>query len=254
MIDRNVTRKWWGQRALMAGDPRSVTLDKESAWWVGVNVRLYQRWLFRNLDEMGARPRLAVDLGCGNGDWTLVLAGKVERLVAVDFTQGFLDAVEQRIAGAWLSQSVSFVLSDAAAFEFPAGCELIVLGAVVQYLDDDEVASVLERARGALAPGGLVYLRTTVSRSTETIRRASDEYHAIYRPTSWVESCCERAGLEIVRRTTGTNVIGDELMRKLFGRWLGPVLAAPVRLGRRIARRRMETDNVHFLAREKDRS
>jgi len=229
-----------------------VTLDKEPAWWVRQTVRLYQHWLWRSLEELRMRPRLAVDLGCGNGDWTIELARRVERLVAVDFAQGFLDAVERRIAAAGLASSVTFTLSDAAAFEFPVGCDLIVLGAVVQYLDDDEVAAVVQRAQRALAPGGLVYLRTTASRSADTIRRTSDTYQAIYRPVPWLETCCERAGLTILRRTTGTNVIGDEGVRKLLGRHLGrvlgPVLAWPIRLVRRIARSRMDTEVYHCLA------
>ena len=76
---------------------------------------------------------------------------------------------------------VTFVHGDAVSFEFPPDCDLIVLGASSQYLEDAECAQVIERAAAALSPGGVLYVRTTTARRVDVKRNCTAEYQAIYR-------------------------------------------------------------------------
>ena len=69
-LDRAVCKEFWEQRALIANDPRSVTLDHQAAWTMRFEVSLYQGWLLRRIRT--AHTPTVVDLACGNGDWTTV--------------------------------------------------------------------------------------------------------------------------------------------------------------------------------------
>src|SRR5690606_16689765 len=127
-IDKAVSRRFWEQRTAEAADPRSVTLDRQSAASITREVRLYQRWLLRRLDARGARPRRVLDLGCGNGDWTVMLAERAEHVVAVDLTEGFVAHCRDRLERAGLAGRATVRQGDAGTFEPDGAFELIVAG------------------------------------------------------------------------------------------------------------------------------
>src|SRR5215207_10076715 len=95
-IDKTISQRFWQRRTERSADPRSVTLDRQSTASVAREVRLYQRWMLRALEAAGVVPRRVLDLGCGNGDWTVMLAERAERLVAVDFAEGFVAHCRER--------------------------------------------------------------------------------------------------------------------------------------------------------------
>ncbi len=252
-IDRSISRKFWEKRGKLDGDARATTLDTEPSWWVRYTVRLYQNFLLRHVDQWGIQWGKVIDLGCGNGDWTVMLADRAREVVAVDFSESLLDQVRRRV-DAKGAKHVTLVHGDAAGFEFPAGCDLIVLGAVLQYLEDAECTKVIERATAALSPTGVLYLRTTTTRKVAVKRNCTDDYQAIYREPRFFESRMEAAGLRIDAITTGTRVIADEPVQRLVGRRLWPTvgraLAMPLRLARRVQRVTMDTEVHHWLARK----
>lgn len=255
-IDRTISRRFWERRGALADDPRATTLDPEPGWWVRYNVRLYQHWLLRHLALWGSSWGRVVDLGCGNGDWTLVLARRADSVIAVDFSASLLQAAERRLGARGAAAKVSFVHSDAASFEFPADCDLIVLGAVLQYLEDPEVEDVVRRAAAALSARGVLYVRTSTARRQAVIRNCTADYQAIYRAPGWFEERIRSTGLTIEAVTTGTYVLADEPLHRLVGRRLWPTLgrglAAPLRLLRRAQRMRKDTEVHHWLCRHPD--
>lgn len=220
VIDRRVARAFWQQRSAGAADPRSVTLDRAipsvlSRW----EVRLYQDWFSRELLRHRSRIGLAVDLGCGNGQWTEVLARLSDRLVAFDFSPGFVAACRARLERAGLGARTEVSCADVATAPLPRGADLVVAGAVTQYLGDAEASELVARVASALAPGGIFYLRTTVSRRARTITRLTEAFQGIYRPAAWYEQVLSRSGLRILRRATATEFVPDELAAR-HGAWL----------------------------------
>lgn len=252
-IDRAIARRFWEKRGAMAGDARATTLDSEPGWWVRYTVRLYQNFLLRHLEQWGTPWGKVVDLGCGNGDWTVMLAERGREVIAVDFSQSLLDSVQRRLESKG-HKHVTYVHGDAAGFEFPPGCDLIVLGAVLQYLEDAECHAVIARAAAALSPQGVLYVRTTTTRRVDVKRNCTDDYQAIYRRPRFVESGIEAAGLRIEATTTGTVVLPNEAMHRLVGRrlypTLGRALAMPMRLARHVQRVTKDTEIHHWLARK----
>ena len=78
-IDHQVNAQFWASRAgsMDTNDPRVVTLDRASPASVAREVTLYQQWMMRRLD--GKPLDTVIDLGCGNGDWTIMLARHARR-------------------------------------------------------------------------------------------------------------------------------------------------------------------------------
>lgn len=244
-IDRAVSKEFWDSRALLASDPRSVTLDRQAAWSMRFEVRLYQGWLLRRLPRR--RARQTVDLGCGNGDWTRVLAGRSDRILAVDFSDGMVEACRRQLASSGHLERSCFVCGDVSEVMLPES-DLVIAGAVTQYLTDERVDAMLGNVHRALTPDGVFYLRTTVSTTGSTQVRADATFQGIYRPKGWFDERVAAAGFEVVETTTATEFVADEVSRRFLGP-LRPLLYHPLHALRRFMRRAKPTDVAVYLLR-----
>lgn len=242
-IDPAVCKEFWQQRALLAQDPRSVRLGTGPLWTVRLGLKLYQRWLLRRLPT--PRTRFVVDLACGNGDWTEVLARRADRVLAVDFSEGMAEACRARLASEGLLDRADVICADVADVAIPS-CDLVTAGAVTQYLGDERVDTLLGNVHAALLPDGLFYLRTTVSKTGATFTKSDTTYQAIYRPKSWYDERIARAGFVTV--DTATRFAIDEASRMLFGR-LRALFYYPVLGALKVLRLRSQTDVAVYLLR-----
>jgi SAM-dependent methyltransferase len=223
-IDRNVSRRFWDAQAQAATDLRSVTLDRTPTFISRLELSLYQGWFEKRFAALGVRSGLIADVGCGNGQWTVLFARLAEKVVAFDFTEGFLADCRRRLEAAGLADKVELVCSDAVHADLPPGTDLVVCGAVTQYLSDDEIAELLPRLRDALAPGGFLYLRTTVAKWRERVTNLSERFQGIYRSMDWYEARFAATGLRVVERARATRYLADELA----SRWPG-IFKLPIR-------------------------
>lgn len=249
MIDRKLTQKFWDGRAAMADDPRAVTLERESAERVAREVALYQQWLFRRLDAAGASTARVADLGCGNGDWTVALARRAQRLFATDFTEGFLAHTGRRLRAVAPACEAELVRADLAEVELPGRFDLIVCGAVVQYLDDAEVEALLARIAAALGDGGRLYFRTTVARRADRRERDDGRYSAVYRAIPWYRERLLAAGFCIDEDAVATDYVAEEWAQTSAPPALRRPAAALGKLVRRSYRALRPTDVYVCLAR-----
>jgi trans-aconitate 2-methyltransferase len=106
-------------------------------------------------EAVGFRPRLALDLGCGVGHTTRLLAEvlRPDRVVGVERSANFLS--KARVAA---PEEVSFVRHDVTRAPLPHGGEadLIYARLLLSHLPDPE--EVANEWLGQLAPGGLLLL------------------------------------------------------------------------------------------------
>lgn len=260
-VDAEQNQRFWQARAdaMDRSDPRSVTLDRDSASSVAREVQRYQRWMFRHLDRRAAKQGDGhathaatfddvVDLGCGNGDWTVALAARARRLTAVDFTEPFLDLVRQRLAALPLTAELDFVCADLAGYQFQRPADLVVAGAVLQYVGDTEIAALLTRVRDTLRPRrGAFYLRATVARWADRRAKQGDGYQAIYRSAPWYLAQLTKAGFTVDHHQVATDFVADEIGRALLPGALWPLAALPVRAFRRSYRFFYRTDVLACL-------
>jgi trans-aconitate 2-methyltransferase len=95
-----------------------------------------------------ADARRAVDLGCGPGNSTEILAARFPGadLIGVDTSPEMLTAARQRLP------ALRFIAADAATYAPEAGTELVFANALFQWVPDHP--AVLARLFSALPPGG----------------------------------------------------------------------------------------------------
>lgn len=117
----------------------------------------FREWAYRKravralgLDEGDT----VVEIGCGTGlNFSLLrrAVGPRGRLVGVDMTEAMLERAASRVERQGWS-NVDLVLSDAAAYEFPAGIAGILSTFALTLVP--EYDAVIRRGAGALRPGG----------------------------------------------------------------------------------------------------
>ena len=117
--------------------------------------------------ESAERLRLGVDLGCGGGHTSHLLARAAgcRRVVGLDKSDRFV-----RMARKTATSSVSFRRHDVTAVPFPPGsCDVLYCRLLLAHLG--EVARLLAKWSTQLEPGGLMLVE-----EVETIRSASDVF------------------------------------------------------------------------------
>jgi SAM-dependent methyltransferase len=97
----------------------------------------------------------AFEPACGNGELTVQLAPRCDELIAADISEDAVALTRQRVA-AESGGNVSvqqMLLPDA----WPEGTlDLIVISEVGYYLDDTQLARLIERMRDTLSPNGAI--------------------------------------------------------------------------------------------------
>jgi trans-aconitate 2-methyltransferase len=95
-------------------------------------------------------PRRVIDLGCGPGNSTELLAARFPgtEVVGLDTSPDMLRQARARLPG------VSFVEGDIATWVPPAATDLLFANAVIQWVPDHP--AVLQRLLAALPPGGVL--------------------------------------------------------------------------------------------------
>lgn len=117
--------------------------------------RMLQRWTIDRIARDRPRFKRGVDIGCGPGDWAELYKQHCDELYACDIAPAFVEQTRARLAG-----TRSHVeCSDLRSYGVPVGADLVTLGAVLIYLDDDDVIALMRRIYAAMEPGGLVVVR-----------------------------------------------------------------------------------------------
>lgn len=106
--------------------------------------------------EPGVPPRLGVvvDIGCGGGAVALRLAGKAEKVIALDVSPKMLETLEQRASQSALDNIEAHCGSIEAFSLPPASVDLVVSNYALHHLLDRDKQRFVTNAAGWLRPGG----------------------------------------------------------------------------------------------------
>jgi SAM-dependent methyltransferase len=105
------------------------------------------------LGHVPAGCRWALDVGCGSGAFSRLLAGRAERVLALDLSPQMIRMAKQRSAGV---ANIDYQAGDVRTWAFPA--ERFDCIASIATLHHLPLRSMLERMKGALRAGGSLLL------------------------------------------------------------------------------------------------
>lgn len=143
------------------------------------------------MDSGGA----VLDLGSGIGHWAEYFAGRFARVVAVEGSEVFYSELVRR---ARMNSRIAAVHDNVLEFEPNEQFDLIFLGGLLMYLNDDDVVRLLRRLQPLLRPGGIVLCRESTVRLERETREG--EYQATYRSVAVYEPLFQASGLTLIHR------------------------------------------------------
>ena len=143
----------------------------------GISIEQFVYWklkldpMFPVLDSVVPRRGLILDLGCGYGVPTHWLAHTTDerRFLAVDYDEDKIRVARQT---AQRSERIQFGVQDLLEWEYPP-CDAVLLLDVLHYWTPEKQQLILDKARGALRPGGTLVLREAAYAQDEAHRRVA---------------------------------------------------------------------------------
>ncbi len=171
------------------------------------------RWLRRYRVARDA----CLDVGCGTGIWLEHLAPRFERAEGVDISEEMVGRARALLEARGVTHATVRCASvvDLAA-EAQHRYDLIFVGGVLMYINDEDLAEVIQSLRAMLADGGLLVVRETTHRGSTRYRDTPllpglladpdaerRPYYAIYRTPRVIRDALAANGLQV--RTWGAN-------------------------------------------------
>jgi SAM-dependent methyltransferase len=169
------------------------------------------------LDEVQSSGQV-LDVGCGAGTWTEVFAERYQTVVGIEQSSLMYKAAREKLANL---PNVKMFQGDV-RHDLPEGSfDMIFLGGLCMYLNDQDVVNLLSSLKDRLNEGGAIILRESTVHQGEYI--STGGYQAIYRNADLYRQLFnEAASFDIeVRRNFGyTNLVTAEELVNLRRRWL----------------------------------
>lgn len=121
--------------------------------------------------------RRVLDLGCGTGEFSRLLASRVESVVAIDLSPKSIEIAKERSKHL---TNVDFCVADILQWNFPAEeFDAIVSIATVHHLS---IETLLPKLKNALKPGGVLIILDLLAH--DTLRDFASDFIAV--PLNWL--------------------------------------------------------------------
>lgn len=112
----------------------------------------YNNWIFSQIFPYLGREVLEV--GCGNGNFTELLAQKCPRVVAVDLNEEYVRAAKTRLKE---KPGVKILVTDATQLQWERSFDTLVMLDVLEHIEDD--VKMLRQLGSCLKPGGKLVIK-----------------------------------------------------------------------------------------------
>ncbi len=129
-------------------------------------IDLHVDWIHRSL--LAGKLSRILDLGCGPGLYASRLCRIGHQVVGIDFSPASIAYARQQAQAEGLS--IDYIQQDIRLAEFGAGFDLVMfIFGELNAFRPEEARSILEKARGALAPGGSLLLEVSTFKGVKQI-------------------------------------------------------------------------------------
>jgi len=112
----------------------------------------YNGWIFSQILPFLGQEVL--EIGCGNGNFTVLLAQQCLRVVAVDLDQEYVRAAKSRLAG---KAGVTVLHADATQMQWRSSFDTVVMLDVLEHIQDD--VQMLRSLSHCLKPQGKLIVK-----------------------------------------------------------------------------------------------
>jgi SAM-dependent methyltransferase len=212
-LDTAKVAEFWNQARKKAEEEQQTGyLQDEWPRALGAN-RLAGEWaqVARWLEEHDVPGGACLDAGCGSGVWLSRLAPRFARAHGIDLSSEMVESARAHLARAGIGNAT---VECQGAMELPddARYDLIFVGGVLMYLNDDVVGEMLAKLRRMLTPRGLLILRESTSSPRPWYRdtplspglfadrsQPRPPYFAIYRHPKTYRALAAEHGLALVK-------------------------------------------------------
>ena len=181
---------------------------------LGIN-RFRGEWkqVSRWMRGYGVARGTCLDVGCGTGLWLQHLAPRFERAEGVDISAEMVARAQALLTASGTTNATVRCASvvDLAA-QAQQRYDLIFVGGVLMYINDEDLAEVIQSLRAMLADGGLLVVRETTHRGATRYRDTpllpglfaepdarGRPYYAIYRERHIIRDALAANGLRVRR-------------------------------------------------------
>jgi 2-polyprenyl-3-methyl-5-hydroxy-6-metoxy-1,4-benzoquinol methylase len=121
-------------------------------------IHLSQRLALAPWLRVGPGTRV-LDVGCGVGRWSRLLAARGAQVTGVDLSPTMIAESQRRAAAAGLAKRCRFIVQDTAHLQLDQRFDLVLGVTVLQHiLDTAALRSALQSIHSHLAPGGRIVL------------------------------------------------------------------------------------------------
>lgn len=159
-----------------------------------------------------------LDVGCGAGTWSEIFAERYKTVIGIEQSSLMLKAAKERTAHL---ANVKILEGDG-RHDLPEGpFDMIFLGGLCMYLNDDDVMALLKAMKSRLNKGGSIILRESTLH--QGVSLSEGEYQAIYRSVCLYRQLIDGAGslnVEVRRNYGYTNLVTAEELVILRRKWL----------------------------------
>ena len=159
-----------------------------------------------------------LDVGCGAGTWSEIFSQRYKTVIGIEQSSLMLKAARERVA----SLPNVKILEGDGRHDLPEGSfDMIFLGGLCMYLNDDDLIELLHSLKNRLTEGGSIILRESTLH--QGVYLAQGEYQAVYRSVNLYHQLFDDAGpfrVEVRRNYGYTNLVTAEELVSLRRKWL----------------------------------
>lgn len=151
-----------------------------------------------------------VDLGCATGDWSYKYLGFSEKVTGIDLNKSFIEEALKKRLLCQNPENITFLQSNLLDYGDYSQNDFVCSGAVLMYIDDDQLEKLTAKISSGLKDGSWAYIRVSVKAA---FHKRKDTEGGYYRTRDFYRDLFKRNGFEIIDTISASHVIIHEIIR-----------------------------------------